>query len=199
MIQFLAEKTALYLAKDCADADVEVLKYGYYLLYQEWIVKFGALLVAIPFGLFFHVLVAIVAFILIRRCAIGAHAKYPIVCRIITYTVWFGPAVLAGIFSFRFTLIHFIGLYVFGIISLLLYAPAETEVKKVPTPQMHKRLKLESIVWLSFLFIVAVVIQGMLPDIAFVITATATLACCMVHPWMYWVNGFDPVTRESRR
>ncbi|MCL2398960.1 MAG: accessory gene regulator B family protein [Defluviitaleaceae bacterium] len=198
MIQFLAEKTANYLAKDCETTDVEVLKYGYYLLYQEWLVKIGALLIALPFGLFFHVLTSIVAFILIRRCAMGAHAKYPIVCRIVTYTIWFGPAILSEFFFFRLTIIHYVGLYIFGAVSLFLYAPAETDVKKVPNQQMRKHLKIEAIAWLSFLFLVAAVIQGIFPATSFIIVTTATLACCMVHPWMYWINGFDPVTREVR-
>ena len=198
MIQFLAERTAYYLAKDCESADVEVLTYGYYLMYQDWFVRLGALLIALPFGLFFHVLAAVVAFGLIRRCAMGAHAKYPIVCKIITCTIWFGPAVLAGIFHFRLTISVYIVMYIFGVASLLLYAPAETDMKKVPDLQKRKTLKKEAVVWLSAVFLVAALAQGMLPEISFVLAATAVLACCMVHPWMYWINGFDPVTRELR-
>ena len=198
MIQFLAEKTAHYLAKDCETADVEVLQYGYYLAYQEWLVRLLALLVALPFGLFFHVLVSIITFNLIRRCAMGAHAKYPIVCRIITYTVWFGPAVLSVFFAFRLTPVIYIGLFLFAVFSLLMYAPAETNVKKVPNEPMRKRLKREAVAWMSLLFFVAVILQNVMPDISFVIVTTVVLACCMVHPWMYWINGFDPNTREVR-
>jgi len=198
MIQFLAEKTAHYLAKDCETADIEVLQYGYYIAYQEWLVRLFALLVALPFGLFFHVLVSIIAFNIIRRCAMGTHAKYPIVCRIITYTVWFGPAVLSGFFLLRLTPIMYIGLYMFCILSLILYAPAETDVKKVPSEQMRKRLKLEALAWTSLLFVIAALVQGLFAEISFVAVVTVALACCMVHPWMYWVNGFDPVTREVR-
>jgi len=198
MTQFLAKKTADFLSKDCEAADVEVLTYGYYLLYQEWLVRIFALLVALPFGLFFHVLTAIVAFTLVRRCALGAHARYPIVCRITTYTIWFGPAVLAGIFSLSFSWIAYIGLYIVGFVLLMMYAPAETDVKKVPDPQQRKRLKIEAIASMTVLFLVAVLLQGMLPAISFVIVTTVVMACCMVHPWVYWVNGFDPVTREER-
>ena len=198
MLQFLASKTAYYLAKDDETADVEVLTYGYYLLYQEWLVRIGMLLVALPFRLFFHVLASIVTFDLIRKCALGAHAKYPIVCRIITYTVSFGPAILAEVFSVRLAPIAYVALYLFGVVSLLLYAPAETNVKKVRDPQKRKRLKVEAIAWLSVLFFVAALAQGLLPAISFVIVATAASACCMVHPWVYWINGFDPVTREER-
>jgi len=198
MTQFLAEKTAIYLAKDCETADVEVLTYGYYVLYQEWLVRAGLLLLALPFGLFFHVLASIIAFNLIRRCALGTHAKYPIVCRIITFIVTFVPAILAEYFGFRLTIVSFIGLCIFGIVSLLLYAPAETDVKKVRCPQKRKQLKLEAVAWLSFLFLVAALIQGLLPALSFVIVATSVLACCMVHPWMYRINGFDPVTKEVR-
>jgi len=198
MIQFLARKTAHYLSKDCDTADVEVLEYGYYLIYQEWFVRIGALLLALPFGLFFHVLASLVAFNLIRRCAMGAHAKYPIVCRIITYTVLFGPGVLSGILGFRLTVIAYVGLYIFGIVSLLLYAPAETDVKKVPDLRVRKRLRVEAVVTLSLLFLVAVLLHSSRSDISFVIVVAAVLACCMVHPWVYWVNGFDPITREIR-
>jgi len=198
MIQFLAEKTARYLAKDCKGADVEVLTYGYYLFYQEWLIIAAALLAAVPFGLFFHVLTSFIAFNLIRRRAMGAHAKYPIVCRIISYTIWFSPAILAVIFSFRLTPLVSAGLYIFGVVSLLIYAPSETDVVKVRCPQKRKRFKLEAIAWLSALFLSAILAQGLFPDISFVIVVTVTLTCCMVHPWMYWINGFDPVTKEVR-
>ena len=198
MIQFLANKTAFYLAKDCETADEEVLAYGYYLLYQEWLVRICALLIALPFGLFFHVFTSIIVFNLIRQCAMGAHAKYPIVCRIFTYTIWFGPAILSEFVHLRLSSIHYIALYIFGAVLLFLYAPAETDVKKVPNPQKRKRLKLEAIAWLTLLFFIAAFIQGLLPVKSVVIVVTALMACCMVHPWMYWINGFDPVTREVR-
>lgn len=200
MVQYLADKTAHYLAKDNEDVDVEVISYGYYLFYQEWVARIFALLLALPFGLFFHVLVSIVVFDRIRKCAMGTHAKHPIICRILTYTVWFGPAVLSVIFSLRFVPIVYIGLYAFSLVLLILYAPAETDVKKVPDVHMRKRLKIEAVCWMSGLFLIAVVLQGFgfAPDFSFVIVMTAVLACCMVHPWMYWINGFDPVTRELR-
>lgn len=198
MIQFLADKTAYFLAKDDDAADIDVLSYGYYIIFQEWFVRIVALLVALPFGLFFHVLVSIVIFNVIRSSAMGVHARYPIVCKIITYIVWFGPAVLAVFFQMNFTPIIVIGLYIFGLVSLVLYAPAETNNKKVPTVQMHKRLKLESVAILSGVFMIAFLMQGILPDISFVMILTIVLACFMVHPWVYWVNGFDPVTREER-
>ena len=198
MIEYLSKKTAQYLAKDCDTADEEVLAYGYYLLYQEWIVRLTAILLALPFGLALHVLVSIIAFNLIRRCAMGAHAKYPIVCRIITFIVWFGPAILAVFFMLRLTLIAYIGLYIFSAVLLFIYAPAETDIKKVPDLQKRKTLKREAIGWLSGIFLVAFAINGIYPEIATVMVITAAMACCMVHPWMYWLNGFDPVTRELR-
>jgi len=199
VIQFLAKKTALYLANDSDDvADVEVIEYGYYLLYQEWFVRILALLVALPLGLFFYVLASIITFSLIRKYAMGAHAKYPIVCKIITLTVWFGPAVLAGVFAFSFPWIVYVGLYIFGFVLLMLYAPAETDVKKVRDAQERMRLKKEAILWLSLLFFLAVVFHERAPTISLVITTVAVMACCMVHPWVYWANGFDPVTREVR-
>jgi|GEM_PF-6242504 len=73
------------------------------------------LLVALPFGLFFHVLASIIAFNLIRRCALGAHAKCPIVCRIITYIVAFVPAVLAEFLHIRLTPVSFAALFIFGV------------------------------------------------------------------------------------
>jgi len=198
MVQFLAKKTALYLAKDDETADVEVLTYGCYLIYQEWFVRVVMLLAALPFGLFFHVLAGIISFTLVRRCAMGAHARHPTICLFTTVVVVYGPAVLAEQFSLGFMLIPFVGLYIFGIVLLLLYAPAETDVKKVPDPRERKRLKIESIVWLSVCFLVAAVLQNWFAAIAFVVATSAALACCFVHPWMYSINGFDPVTKEER-
>ena len=82
---------------------------------------------------------------------------------------------------------------------LLLYAPAETDVKKVRDPHKRKRMKIEAIAWLSILFSVAALVQSRLPAMSFVIVATVVSACLFVHPWMYSLNGFDPVTREARK
>jgi len=199
MIQLLAEKTARFLAKDDENADVEVLTYGYYMFYQQWLVIIVILLLSLLVGLFFAVLASIITFMVLRGCACGTHATHPVICRIVVFAVAFIPAVLAEVYAVKLVTVIFAVLYLLSVVLLVLYAPGDTDVRKIHDPHIRKRMKIESIVWVSVFFLVAVLLQSRFPSIAFVMATTAFITCCLVHPVAYWLFGFDPKTKEARK
>jgi len=204
MIQFLANRTAKYIARGDDTADVEILTYGYYLFYQTTVTAAVLLLIALPFGLFFHVLASLAASMILRGPAGGAHAKYAIVCRIVSFFQAFIPALLGELFAdrlfaFWWSLPIVFVLYIFSIALLVKYAPGETDVTKIPDLAKRREMKRNACIWTTALFIIAMVLHIWLPAIAFVVIVTTTIVCCFVHPWVYWLFGFDPVTREVRR
>ena len=199
MIQFLSEKTAQYLAKDDDDpADIEVIAYGYYLFYQQWLSISAMLLVAFLLGLFFPVLASIIVSTTLRGCVCGTHATHPLICKIAAFALAFTPAVLAVMFTVRLVSVAALLMYLCSIALLVKYAPGDTDIKKIRDPRIRKKMKIESIVWVSVFFLVAVFLQGRFPVIAFVVAVTAFVTCCFVHPVAYWLFGFDPVTKETR-
>jgi len=199
MIQFLADKTASYLAKGDDPADVEVIAYGYYIFYQQWLMTLAILLVALPFGWFFSILASLVTSLAMRGCVCGTHATHPLVCKIASFAVAFTPVILAEVFALRIVPVAAIIMYVLGAVMILKYAPGDTDVKKIHNPDIRKSMKIQAMVRLSVFFVVAMLINGRFPEIAFVIATTAFIACCFVHPWAYRLFGFDPVTKEALR
>jgi len=204
MIQTLAEKTAKYLAKKDENADVEILTYGYYLIYQLWLVNIALLLIALPLRLFFQVLAALITFAIMRGPTVGAHANHPLICKLVTFLVVFIPSILGvlladRIFAFEFTPLIVVILYIFALMLVIKYAPADTDVTKIECKDKQKQMKIKSILWLTTLFILALVVHFWIASIAFVIIITSVIACCFVHPWAYLLFGFDPLTREIRR
>ena len=200
MIKFLSERTARYLASDDENADIEVLAYGYYVIYQQWVVSLVLLLMAIPFGLFFHVLASLATSMTLRAHACGAHANHALVCKIAAFALAFIPSIISVVFAVSLMPVVVVLLYLFAVALLAKYAPGDTNITKVRDPALRKRMKLKAIVWLTiFFFVAAVFLQARYPAIAFVVMTTAVLTSCFVHPWVYWLFGFDPVTKEARK
>jgi len=196
MVHYLANKTAEYIADGDETADVEVIRYGYYLVYQEWIVNIAFALVALPFGLFFHALAAVLSVRLIRSRAGGTHARHSYVCRITSFVIVFLPIILAVAFPVVLSPLVFL-LYPLGFAALFVYAPAETNYKKVNDPKERKSLKVGALVNFSVLFLIAAALWSWFPEISFAIVGATIFACTAVLPVMYRVYGFDPVTREE--
>ena len=200
MIKFLSERTARYLASDDdAAEDIEVIEYGYYMLYQQWLVTIAILLVSLPFGLFFPVLASLVTSMVLRGYTCGTHATHPLICKATSFVIAFTPAILAVFFADRLALIAIVVMYLISIALLIKYAPGDTDVKKIHNPKIRMQMKIQSIVTVTIFILAAILIQSRFPEIAFVVVVTAFITCCFVHPWAYWLFGFDPVTKEARK
>lgn len=199
MIKYLSEKTAWYLAKDDEVEDIEVVAYGYYMFYQQWLVMLGILVIAWWLGFILPVMASLMVSMPIRSRACGAHANHPLVCKVVSFMVAFIPVLLASTFHLRLTYIFIAVVYLLSIALLARYAPSDTDVKKISNPTTRKHMKLESIVLVTIFFVIAIIIQYIFPLVAFVIVATALITCGFVHPWAYSLLGFDPVTKEARK
>ena len=197
MIQFLSQKTAQYLAKGESNSDIEVLTYGYYMFYQQWLVIFLILLVAIPFGLFFLVLTSLMTSMVLRGCVCGTHATHPLICKVVVFILAFAPAILADVFTLRLIPATVVIMYLFSAALLIKYAPGDTDVRKIH-PSKRKRMKIESVIWMTAFFLATLILQGIFPEVAFVVAVTTLITCCFVHPVAYWLFGFDPVTKEAK-
>jgi len=199
MIQTLADKTARFIAKGDETADVEVLTYGYYMFYQQWITTIVILLLALVCGLFFPVLVSMVVSMTLRGSTGGTHATRAIICKIVAFVMAFAPALAAEVFGLRMFPIAFVVLYLLCIALIVVYVPTDTDVKKFTNPRLRKRMKIESLVLVSLFFAAAIFLQERIPVIAFVIAIITFVACSLVHPMAYWLFGFDPVTKEAKK
>lgn len=191
MIRRLSEKIARYIANNDESADFEVLVYGYDVLLQEVFVFLITLILALPFGLFFHVLIALVSYNLLRRYAGGVHAKYRTACITSSVAIMFGPAVLFGKLGYFIPFAVMPGLFVFSLALLLLYAPADTEMKPVRTPSKRRSMKTCAAVLLTAYFTAALLLVDRFPAQSSVLAVTATIVSCFTHPWAYKIYGCE--------
>ena len=198
MIQFLSEKTARYLAEGDETADIEVLAYGYYMFYQQWLTVAAILLISLPFGIFPLVLASLVTSMVLRGCVGGTHARHPVTCKITTFLLAFLPALFAGIPDAGFVLAFIVVSFLLSGVLVLKYAPGETDVRKFH-PNIRKRLKVKALVWVCGFSLVAGFLYGSYTAIAFVVSVSLFLTCCFAHPLAYRLFGFDPVTKEPFR
>ncbi|MCL2857078.1 MAG: accessory gene regulator B family protein [Oscillospiraceae bacterium] len=199
MIQFLADRTAQYLAKDDDPADIEVIAYGYYMFYQQWLITIAILLVSLPFGWFFPVLAAVTTTMVLRGCVAGTHATHPLTCKIAAFSMSFIPVILAEVFGLTVVPIAILVMYLLCVALIVKYAPGDTDVKKIKDPLIRKSMKIRSMVWVSAFFAAVIISNGVFPEISFVIAVSALVTCFMVHPLAYRLFGFDPVTKEAFR
>lgn len=197
MVHYLANKTAHFLAKDDDPEDIEVIAYGYYMFYQQWLVTIAILLTGWAFGVFFPVLASLIVFMTLRGCVRGTHATHPLICRVATFAMVFAPVVLSVVLGVRLLPVLAVMLYLACIAMLIKYAPGDTDVQKFRDPRVRKQMKIQSIVWVSVFFLAAVLLNGHFPEISLVVAVAAFLTCGFVHPLAYRAFGFDPVTKEA--
>lgn len=189
MIKRLSEMTAQYIVRDDAAADYEILAYGYELIYQEIVIILLSLLLALPFGLLPHVLTGICTFHLLRKYAGGSHAAHRIVCTIVSTAIVYGPSFFFVKTGVRLSFAVYMVMFAVDLLLLLLYAPADTEVKPVQTIEKRNYLKRASIFVLIALFVAACLLSGRFPQYAAIIAVTATLVCLFTHPLIYRLLG----------
>lgn len=191
MIRSLAEKTARYITDNDADADFEVMAYGYELLYQEIGITLLALLLAIPAGLLLPVAASILSYNLLRKYAGGSHAKHRVVCTAASILILYGPAVAFVKAGAVLTPPVILGLYAADFILLALYAPADTAANPLQYPEKRRTMKRVSLAILTGYFALAVVLYSRLPAYAFILVGEATIISVCTHPIIYWILGCE--------
>jgi len=199
MIQLLAERTARYLADGDDPADIEVIAYGYYMFYQQWLTILAILITALVVGIFPLVLISVAVFMILRGCVGGTHATHPVICKMSAFVFTLTPPIVSEFSSVGISLPVMAVLYLLSVALVARYTPGETDVKKFRDPRVRKRMKIESLAWISGFFLVAAILSVRLPSVAFVIAVTAFVTTSLVHPIAYWLFGFDPETKEARR
>ena len=191
MIRFLSQKLANYVTKNDDSADFEILAYGYDLMFQEIGVVLITLLIALPFGLFSPVLLSILSYNIVRRYAGGTHAKHRAACIITSVLTMFGPAYLFTKLEVPLPLPMILLLYVYSAVLLILYAPADTEIKPIRDPQKRKRAKYSGVFTLTVCTLLAILLREKWSSYAGILTVVPTIVSSLTHPLAYKLYGCE--------
>ena len=189
MIKSISNKIAEYIAKDDETADIEEIAYGYDLLLQELGVVVVSLIIGFVLNITLQVVISVFFYNTLRMYAGGAHANYRAVCIITSILIMFGPALLFTRTPFFFPIIAYPIIYMFCLLMLFLYAPADTETQPIQNLETRKIIKRKAILALTVLFIIASITNIWLPDYASIMLVIIIIVCTFTHSIIYRLFG----------
>lgn len=147
---------------DIDDEKAEVINYGLQNLFGEIPKTFIMLFVAYILGIFEWALFTFVALFIYKGASGGVHLKTHIGCIIFTCTFY---CIIPFISKFivMSQIVKYIvvaGVWIFGIIMIKLYAPADTESVPILQEKIRKKKRIVSYISFSIALLVAAIIQN---------------------------------------
>ena len=145
------------------DEQAEVIMYGIQLIVGEIPKIFLMFIVGFALGLWWQTLLAFFLLLPYKTVSGGFHLKTHLGCFLCTNIVYCGNAILSTIYTFPSDFIRYvvIGLiFIFGVIMVSIYAPADTENLPILTKKERKTKKTLSYVFLTINMIGAIIIPN---------------------------------------
>ncbi|HBY21099.1 MAG: hypothetical protein A2Y24_07320 [Clostridiales bacterium GWE2_32_10] len=187
----LTEKTSTkitnFISEHCnlSVEELQKVKYGIDILilnsYKLVIVFFLAYLLGILTQIFLFML----SYGFIRAFAFGMHARKGSTCLIATCLIFLGLTYYSPLILLDNLYISV--LFIINIISLMLFAPADTEKRPIINPKKRKILRIKAISALTLLYLIAIFYCDSLT--ATILTLSTTVACIMINPILYKIAG----------
>lgn len=145
------------------DEQAEVILYGVQLIVGEIPKIFLMFILGFILGLWWQTLLAFFVLLPYKVASGGFHLKTHLGCFLCTNIVYCGNALLSTLFTFPSDLIKYIVIgiiYVFGLIMVSIYAPADTVNLPILTKKERKTKKILSYIFLTINLIVAAFIPN---------------------------------------
>lgn len=145
------------------DEQEEVILYGIQLIVGEIPKIFLMFGLGIILGLWWQTLFAFFLILPYKVCSGGFHLKTHLGCFISTNIIYCGNAYLSTIWNFPNEIAKYItiaAIWIFGIIMVSIYAPADTENLPILTKKERKTKKILSYIFLSVNMIIALFIPN---------------------------------------
>lgn len=166
----MIDKFCRYLVKkirnkmpEIDDEKAEVIFYGIQLIVGEvpkFFLMFG---LGILLGLWWQTLLAFFLILPYKICSGGFHLKTHLGCFLCTNIVYCGNAFVSTIWNFENEILRYITvvlIWIFGIVMVSVYAPADTENVPILTKKERKTKKILSYIFLSINMIIAIVMNN---------------------------------------
>ena len=145
------------------DERAEAILYGIQLIIGEIPKIFLMFALGIILGLWWQTLLAFFLILPYKACSGGFHLKTHLGCFICTNIVYCGNALISTIFNFpseMYKYITAIAIWIFGVIMVSIYAPADTENLPILTKKERKIKKILSYIFLTINMIVVIFIKN---------------------------------------
>lgn len=145
------------------DEKAEVIFYGIQLIVGEIPKIFLMFILGFLLGLWWQTLLAFILLLPYKTTSGGFHLKTHLGCFICTNLVYCGNAFISTIWNFPNEISKYItilAIWIFGIIMVSIYAPADTENLPILTKKERKTKKILSYIFLSINMVVALFIPN---------------------------------------
>ena len=166
----MIDKLCLFLTnkirKEMPDVDnerAEVINYGLHLIIGELPKNFIILGLSYILGVFKLTLLTVILILPYRAVSGGFHLKTHIGCIVGTTLIYCGVAKISNYIIFDNQILKYIialSVWIFGMIMVHLYAPADTENIPILSKKERKQKKILSYIFLSVALLVACIIQN---------------------------------------
>ena len=145
------------------DEQAEVILYGIQLIVGEIPKIFLMFGLGIILGLWWQTLLAFFLILPYKVCSGGFHLKTHLGCFLCTNIVYCGNAYISTIWNFPNEIVKYITIaeiWIFGILMVSIYAPADTENLPILTKKERKAKKILSYIFLSINMLVTLFIPN---------------------------------------
>ncbi len=145
------------------DEQAEIIMYGIQLIVGEIPKIFLMFILGFLLGLWWQTLLAFFLLLPYKATSGGFHLKTHLGCFICSNIIYCGNAMVSTIFTFPSDIIRYIVIslvYVFGIVMVSLYAPADTENLPILTKKERKTKKILSYIFLTINMLGAILIPN---------------------------------------
>ena len=145
------------------DERAEIIEYGLHLLIGEIPKTFIILGLSYLLGVFKLTLLTVLLLMPYRASSGGFHLKTHIGCIVGTTLIYCGVAKISSYIIFYNQIIKYIiilSVWIFGMIMIHLYAPADTENVPILSKKERKQKKIQSYIFLSIALLIACIIPN---------------------------------------
>lgn len=166
---------------------IEIIEYGLTIFFSTIIKILIILIVSFIFGITKEVFLSIIVFAILRHFAGGIHAKTPLSCLISMFIIYFSIYIISSYITINeYALFIY---FIFCLIIILLYAPADVIEKPIISLKQKKKLKYSSIIVLIILFTIAYIINS--NTIKNIIVLSCIVECITLMPIIYTITNTE--------
>ena len=182
MIDKICDFILARIKKEMPDIDeerAEVINYGLQMLIGEVPKLLGTLIIAYLLGVLKLTLIAYIMLLPYKYFVGGVHAKSHLACMITTPAIYCGNALLSKnliMMPNTYRYLAVILVWIFSMIVISIYAPADTENVPILRKKERKFKKIMSYITMTLTLLVAIIISN-----KYVIVSNILIIGCLIH------------------
>ncbi len=185
------------------DEQAEIIMYGIQLIVGEIPKIFLMFIVGFLLGLWWQTLLAFLILLPYKTVSGGFHLKTHLGCFLCSNIIYCGNAIISTVFMFPSDLIRYIvicAVYMFGIVMVSIYAPADTENLPILTRRERKTKKILSYIFLTINMIGAILIPNTVIQNLIIFGTLAQTMCITKIAYIITKNksGYDLYMKQQQ-